>query len=77
MLAQNGNVEVMAASSMCSIVSHFSDKIFGNIVFWYFCVHLKLFFYPAKLIELALLRMKRSTDMGAVLFQSSLNSAIP
>ena len=46
-LAQNGNVEVMAASSMCSIVSHFSDKIFGNILFWYFCVQLKLFFYPA------------------------------
>lgn len=46
MLAQNGNVEVMAASSKCSIVSHFSDKIFGYILFWYFCVHLKLFFLP-------------------------------
>ena len=28
-------------------------------------------------MELALLRIKRSTDMSAVLFQSPLNSAIP
>ena len=43
-LAQNGNVEVMAASSMCSIVSHFSDKIFGNILV--FLCSIEVIFLP-------------------------------